>query len=133
VTAALTIAVEVAKAIDELTASFDAPPRVMADRDGGAWVVLDGVDLGSRWSPRTTWLGFHIASTYPYADVYPHFIDAGCKLAATGILPAAVTPGAQMPGQGACLQISRRSNRWDPTRDSAALKALKVIAWLRSS
>ncbi|HVV12775.1 hypothetical protein [Amycolatopsis sp.] len=29
----------------------------------------------------------------------------------------------------AALQLSRRSNRWNPARDNAALKAQKVITW----
>lgn len=124
---------EVANAIDELTETFGELVTATPDADGGAWVVIEGISLGQGWNLSSTWLGFHIATTYPYADVYPHFIDAGCALADNCGLPAAVSSGGQFPGRtGACIQISRKSNRWDPTRDTATLKALKVIDWLRS-
>jgi hypothetical protein len=124
---------EVATAVHEIERAFPAATvTVGPDADGGAWVTVDQVDLGDRWAPRSTWLGFHIASTYPYADVYPHFLDASVRLAEGGALPQAVTENATFPGRAErCLQVSRRSNRWDPTKDTAASKAAKVIEWLR--
>jgi hypothetical protein len=38
---------------------------------------------------------------------------------------------AQFRGQAA-VQISRRSNKLNPATDTAALKLLKVLKWLRS-
>lgn len=124
---------QLAQAVDELVATFSETRVVVTPDPGGVWVEISEVALGGRWTPGSTWLGFHIASTYPYADVYPHFIDGSCLLA-TGGLPQAVSPNASFPPRNEpCLQISRRSNRWDPARDSAAIKALKVIDWLRAS
>jgi hypothetical protein len=124
---------EVAAAVHDIGRAFPAATVTLnPDADGGAWVTVDPVVLGDRWAPTTTWLGFHIASTYPYADVYPHFLDASVRLADGGGLPQAVTENATFPGRAErCLQVSRRSNGWDPTKDSAANKAMKVIAWLR--
>lgn len=124
---------EAARAVDELVATFGEDRVTLTPDAGGVWIEISEIDLGDRWTPGTTWLGFHIASTYPYADIYPHFIDGACSLTAGG-LPPAVSSDATIPTRGEpCLQISRKSNRWDPTRDTAAIKALKVIDWLRAS
>lgn len=132
-TGTVSLAAEVGQAVEELRSTFGhTSVAVTPDSDGGAWVVIDDVELGAAWTQQRSWLAFHIAATYPYADVYPHFIDAGCELAAGG-LPEAITPGASFPEyQGTCLQISRKSNRWNPLTDTAATKALKVIEWVRS-
>jgi hypothetical protein len=127
-----TLSPELVGAADELRATFpDATVTLTTDDQGGAWIVIDPIDLGERWEPIRSWLGFHVAATYPYADIYPHFIPESCRLADGGGLPPAVSTGASMPGlEGTCLQISRKSHRWDPTRDTAAIKALKVSDWL---
>jgi hypothetical protein len=123
----------VAQAVEEIRSTFaDSSITATADADGGAWIVIDGIDLGPKWTPSRSWLAFHLAATYPYADVYPHFMDGALTLAAGGF-PDAVTPRASFPGHPEpCLQISRKSNRWNPANDTAAVKALKVIEWLRS-
>jgi hypothetical protein len=130
--AAAALTEEVAAAVHDIERAFPAASvTVSPDANGGAWVTVDPVNLGDRWAPTTTWLGFHIASTYPYADVYPHFLDGSVRLADGG-LPQGVTENAAFPGHAErCLQVSRRSNRWDPTEDTAANKAVKVITWLR--
>lgn len=126
------LSAELRSAVDELRATFGPKNVAVTPAASGVWVELANVDLGTRWSPATTWLGFHIASTYPYADIYPMFVDATCRLADGG-LPPAVSENATIPARAErCLQISRRSNRWDPARDTAAAKAIKVIQWLRT-
>jgi hypothetical protein len=132
VTAGQTLSEELRHAIQELRETFGTANVVVCPDPGGVWVRVDGIDLGSRWRSGATWLAFHIASTYPYADIYPLFIDGTCELADGG-LPPAVTANATVPiVDGTCVQVSRKSNRWDPTRDTAVAKAIKVIDWLRS-
>lgn len=127
----MTINPEIAEAIDEIKADFpDATITVKAEADGSAWVTVDAVDLGDRWEPTQTWIGFRIADGYPYADTYPHFIDAGVHLA-DGEHPAGVTAGhTYSPDGRPCLQVSRRSNRLDPIVDTASMKLVKVSHWL---
>lgn len=123
---------EIRLAIRELEATFGTTSVAVVPDAGGVWVRVDGIDLGPGWRPGVTSLSFHIATTYPYADIYPLFIDGACELAVGG-LPPAVSTNATIPiCDGPCLQVSRKSNRWDPTRDTAAAKAIKVIDWLRS-
>lgn len=129
-----TLSVELGRAISELEATFpDASIEVTADERGGAWVTVPEIHLGPRWDPPTTWMAFHLAPNYPYADVYPLFMDGACRLASDGSLPAAVTANASTPThEEPCLQVSRRSNHWDPLRDTAAIKVIKVRDWLAS-
>lgn len=103
------------------------PVQVVPDGAGGAFLIVDQVQVGPAYTPSVTWLGFQINAAYPVSDVYPHY---------TGLLARA---DGQPLGQAIsqvtfqerpALQLSRRSNRWQPGVDNAALKAEKVITWL---
>lgn len=116
--------------------------RVKEDADGGAFVIVEGIDIGESYAPSVSWIGFHITWPYPDADVYPHFIDPGVRYVGEGAapnahpegdMPTSLTRGAAMPGfETAAIQVSRRSNRWNPASDTALLKLLRVIDFLRS-
>ena len=128
----MTINPEISEAIDEIKADFPvATITVKADADGSAWVTVDPVDLGGRWSPGQTWIGFRIADGYPYADTYPHFIDASVHLVGGGYATGVTAGHTYAPDGRPCLQVSRRSNRLDPNVDTASMKLVKVIHWLR--
>ena len=118
-------------AIRELVDQFPDAEVQMVEDAGGVWVTLAPVDLGPNWKPRSTWLGFHIPNTYPYADVYPHFVGADVVRSDTNGHIEAVSPNASCNGTPA-VQLSRRSNRWSPTADTAALKARRIIDWMRA-
>ncbi len=125
-----TIIPAVATAIEEIRCTFEGcDVEVEADGSGGALVVVRGVPLGCPYVQPEVWFGFQITFQYPYADVYPHFTNVdlarsdGCSLGGG-------FGTASFQGQPA-IQISRRSNRLNPKRDTAALKLLKVIAWMR--
>ena len=36
------------------------------------------------------------------------------------------------PFTGAATMVSRKSNRWNPAQDTAALKLAKVLDWIRT-
>jgi len=115
---------------------------VKEDGEGGAFVMVNGVRIGDGFAPTSSWIGFHITFPYPDADVYPHFIDAAVKYVGNGEapnahqdgnLPTALSRGATMPGfDRPAIQISRRSNRRDPETDSALLKLIRIVEFLRS-
>jgi hypothetical protein len=122
---------EVSLAVQELKASF--PDSIVTARDlgdGGAQITVDPVDPGEQYSHRETWMKFTIGFQYPDADVYPLFVrpdltrvdgtnhGAGISLASFD--------------EGPALQLSRKSNKLNPATDTAAVKASKVLAWLRS-
>lgn len=133
----------VAQAIAQLGVAFpDCSVTHEEDGDGGAYVIIDGVDIGESFAPRITWIGFRITYPYPESDVYPLFIDATATYHgdrptpnqhADGNLPVPMTRGAEMPGfKKAAVQVSRRSNRRDANTDTAAHKVLRVLDVLRS-
>ena len=125
----MTPAVE--KAIGEIQSSFPEC-RVEAEPDGsgGAFVTVHGVSIGSPYSQSETWIAFQITFQYPYADVYPHFVRPDLtRLDAT---PLGEGMGVAQFRNLPAVQISRRSNRLNPATDTASLKLLKVLQWLRN-
>lgn len=122
---------EVAAAVEEIRAAFaEAAVTVRGDGDGGALVVVDPVDPGPSFVQDVTWVGFHITFQYPNADVYPHFVREDLSRRDGQPLGEATSPSS-FDGRPA-VQLSRRSNRLNPAADTAALKLLKVLEWLRS-
>lgn len=138
----MTPAVE--KAIEAIRNQFGNNVLVAADRDGGAYVIVEGVPIGAPFSQEESWIGFHIPSTSPYADVYPHFVLPGLSRRDGTPLGEGFSTGHNFPDQGAlkspgtmpsrpAVQISRRSNRRDTAGIETPLhKLLKVIQWLKS-
>jgi hypothetical protein len=125
------ITASVEKAITELRSSFhDCVVEVEADGSGGAYSIVRGIPLGPPYIQFDTWIGFQITFQYPYADVYPHFTQPDLARLDNRVLGEGLGT-AQFRNQPA-LQISRRSNRLDPTTDTATLKLLKVLQWLRT-
>src|SRR3954447_26170283 len=81
--------------------------RVQEDGDGGAFVIVDDIEIGDHFAPSRTWIGFPIVWADEDADVYPHYIDAGVGYVGAGAapnefpdgnLPSAMGRGAEMPG-----------------------------------
>jgi hypothetical protein len=127
ITAAVELAVaELGRAFCEC--SVDTSP----DGQGGVFIVLRDVETSELYVQPTTWLGFHISYLYPSADVYPHYVRPDLKRRDGGAHGPGLSPTIWAFENTPSLQVSRRSNRWDPQRDTAALKALKVLAWLRA-
>jgi hypothetical protein len=133
----------VEQAIHELREGLpDNDVRIQNDGDGGAFVIVDGVEIGSNFAPALSWVGFQITFPYPDVDVYPHFLDPTIRYVGAGPapnehpegnLPVAMTRGAMMPGFDCpSVQVSRRSNRRDAMTDTALQKLLRVLGFLRS-
>jgi hypothetical protein len=118
----------VAEAVAAVQAHFAGKPvEVSPDGGGGAFLIIEEVDVGPLYTPSTTWLGFHINATYPASDVYPHFVGALTRTDGSGLGEAiAVTTWRDRPA----LQLSRKSNRWNSAIDNAANKAERVLRWL---
>ncbi len=136
----MTLTPEVEMAVTELREAFpDATVTAVADNQGGAYVTVDPIDLGSKYSPASTWIWFHITFQYPMSDVYPHFIGPDVRRS-DGASPNGLPLGEgsslgsyQIDGQTfPAIQLSRRSNGLNPACDTAALKLQKVLAWLQS-
>ncbi|MCY4496533.1 MAG: hypothetical protein OXC14_04540 [Rhodospirillaceae bacterium] len=120
----------VAKAIEEIRHTFEeCDVEVFPDGSGGAVVVVRGIPLGPPYVQGKVWIGFHITYQYPYADVYPHFTNADLARSGGGGLGAGF--GGASFRDSPAIQISRRSNRLNPKTDTAALKLLKVVKWMK--
>ena len=121
----------VAQGIEEIRSTFEkCGVAADADGDGGAFVVVSGIPLGCPYVQAVVWIGFQITFQYPYADVYPHFTNSDLSRSDGQDLGGGFGT-ATFRGQSA-IQISRRSNRLNPQTDTAALKLLKVIRWIRN-
>ena len=124
-----TLTTAVTDAVGAVRAHFTGlPVEVTPDGAGGALVIINGVDVGPRYRPSTTWLGFHVSAAYPDADVYPHYVG-GDLVRVDGQPHGPAIQSVAWQGRQA-LQISRRSNHRDPAVDNAALKAERIHRWL---
>ncbi|MCW2993602.1 MAG: hypothetical protein JWQ18_1097 [Conexibacter sp.] len=99
--------------------------------DGGAYVIVADLDLGPAFVPRSSWIGFTLPYNYPLADVYPHFACPDLATADGTPLPTPpLNSGQSMPGfNRPATMVSRRSPRWNPAHDTAALKLMRIIGW----
>ncbi len=123
---------EVQRAIEEIRATFAQHGlHERDDGEGGAYVVVEGIDPGPKLEPSPVWIGFRITFQYPYADVYPHFVDGGLRRKDGRPLGEAMSPVQAFEGRPA-IQISRRTNRPDARFETAARKLLRIIDWLRN-
>jgi hypothetical protein len=119
-------------AIEGLKKAFPAARISVLSEDGqgGAFVAVEGVELGPTLLPEKTWLGAQLPSNLPYADVYPLFVGADVRKADGSALAG---PFAPMVWQGRpAIQVSRRNNRVGAGH-TAVSKFVKVIAFLKGS
>ena len=121
---------DVASAIEELRKAFPSSEVCSReDGNGGAYVVVEDVDIGDRYRPSSTWLGGHITALYPYADIYPLFIGGNvCRVDGVAFEPP-VTAGVQFFDRPA-LQVSRRNNHTQNYPQTAVAKFVKVLHFL---
>ncbi len=120
----------VVKAIEEIRSTFDrCTVEAEADSSGGAVVVVKGIPMGCPYAQAQVWIGFRITFQYPYADVYPHFTNADLARSDGGSLGGGF--GTATFRDRPAIQVSRRSNKLNPETDTAALKLLKVIRWMK--
>jgi hypothetical protein len=110
------------------------------DGDGGAFVLVHGIEVGDSFDPTVSWIGFHLTFTCPEADVYPLYLDPALRYVGEGPtpnqhpdgpLPVGITRGATMPGfELPAIQVSRRST--DSEADTPLRKLRRVIDFLRT-
>jgi hypothetical protein len=123
---------QIERAIGEIRSSFpDCKVETEPDGAGGAHVLVHDMPLGPPYAQERIWVGFQITFQYPYADVYPHFTCHDLARTDGKPLGEGIGNGANFRGKPA-VQLSRRSNKLNPATDTAALKLLKVMQWLRT-
>jgi hypothetical protein len=121
---------DVEQAIKELKESFESNKiEVEEESQGGAYIIIHDLEIGSQYSPSKTWIGFIIGFQYPTADVYPHYIDGAVKRVDDKPL---IDPFSKTNWRDKDVwQISRRTNNLDPLTQTATSKLFKIIDWLR--
>lgn len=121
---------DVSNAIEELKRGFPSSEvTCREDGSGGAYVVVEEVEIGERFRPSSTWLGGHIPALYPYADIYPLFMGDDVRRVDGVAFEAPVTHGATFLERRA-LQISRRNNRTQHFPQTAVAKFVKVLHFI---
>lgn len=127
---------EVEAAIQEIRWAFpEHQLEVQPEPQGGAYVVVNHLQIGDQYAPSTSWVGFLITFQYPYADCYPHYVDGRVERADGQALGQGFSGPMtwQTPLQSrSAVQVSRRSNRLNAATDTALLKLLKVLEWMKS-
>jgi hypothetical protein len=122
--------VEVSQAIEELKRQFATSSlTVREDGQGGAYVVMEPVALGTKYRPEATWIGFQIPAQYPYADIYPVFIGGNVVRADGVAFVVPVTQGHNFEGRPA-IQVSRRNSAAQSGLQKAPAKILKVLDFM---
>jgi len=120
---------QVSSAIDEVRSNFpDAQVHICPDGNGGAHITVDPIELGSPYAQESTWVGFQVPHTYPYSDIYPHFVRHDLSRLDNAVLGEGFSPG-QFQGRPA-IQISRKSKDSTVATHCVA-KLLSVIDWLK--
>lgn len=123
---------DVERAIVEIRRTFpDNAIEVQPDSDGGAYIIVQNLEIGEQYTPSISWLGFQITFQYPHADVYPHYIDGNVRRVDGQPHGAGLQASQSWQGRNA-MMVSRRSNRWNAAIDTAAAKLTKVLIWLKS-
>ena len=121
---------DVADAIEELKQAFPSSTvTISEDGQGGAYVFVENLDIGARFAPSITWMGGHITALYPYADIYPVFIDAAVSRAGGRGFDAPITQGHNFAGRPA-IQISRANNQVQNCPQTAVAKFMKILDFL---
>lgn len=127
----MTTTAAITEAIEELTQTFvDATITAEDDGAGGAWVTISDVSLGPVYEQESSWIAFQITFPYPEADVYPLFVRPDLRRKDGGAHGEGFQSVQWGPRAETGTQLSRRSNRLDPTIDTAATKVLKVLKWM---
>lgn len=121
---------EVAEAIEELRKAFGSSKVTVAeDQAGGAYIIVESVDVGPRFRPRVTWMGGHVSALYPAADIYPVFIGADVCRADGKPFETPITHNHNFAGRPA-IQISRRNNQIHLAPQTALAKFAKILSFL---
>lgn len=124
---------KVEAAIAELLANYPGSVEATNLGDGGAKIIVRGLSLdGSPFAQPDTWCGFVLAFSYPYADIYPHFVRHDLSRRDRQPLGQSIHLGRAFYGEAAVM-LSRRTKVFDQENPvNAVLKLEKVMKWLIS-
>jgi hypothetical protein len=121
-------------AVEEIQRAFpENSITIKEEVNGDLYMVISDLEIGEQYTPKTSWLGFKLTFQYPFADVYPHYIDGNIRRSDGASFGEGIHLNQTFAGlpDRSSIMLSRRSNRWNPATDTAALKLIKVLDWIR--
>lgn len=125
----------VEQAIDEIRKAFPGcAVDIESDGAGGAFVRVHRLSFGPLYEPEIGWVAFHIPFNCPHPDIYPHWLPDELRRKDDKPLGEAFHKREMQLGtfNGPATMVSRRSTKWNPAHDTAALKLAKILDWIRS-
>jgi hypothetical protein len=126
---AVQFAQPLAAALDEIERDFGTV-SAEPDGSGGAYVRVDSVEAGPRWSPTLIPVEFQLLYNYPFAAIYPYYTTIELQRVDGGPWPSALQRADWRGRQ--VVQISLRSTRWQPGIETASSSLAQVRHWLHN-
>ena len=121
----------VKRALDELHERFGGL-EIEPDGPGGARVTVQRVPLPAGLSRSESWVGFVIPHNYDDVQVYGHHFPRDLRRAdGAELAPPGISYGGEWSGKPS-LVVSRGSNNWRKGIDTALIKLLKVLGFLKT-
>lgn len=122
----------IVEAIDELKMVFGNDNVILTpEKDGGAYVMVKKIELGAKFNCPHIWCSFYINYLYPASDIYPHYVSPELCFSNGEKLNGPFSTVIENKNKDKCIQVSRRSNRWNPAQDTALLKLEKVLKFIK--
>jgi hypothetical protein len=128
----------VAKALDGLRNHFPNNPIEVAPTEvGGAFVIIEGVELGMPYRQSDTWVGFYLSDACPHDDTYPFYVRGdlsradGAELKTPLHINQVFPPTAStLPARASVMVSRRQKNQSSFAHETPLLKLLTVIKWM---
>lgn len=128
----------VAKAIEGLRNHFPDHHIVVAPtEDGGAFVIVEGVELGAPYRQAESWVGLFLSTACPDDDTYPFYVRGdlsrldGAELKTPLHINHTFPPADSTLPKRASVMVSRRQkNQSSWARETPLLKLLTIIKWM---
>ena len=110
--------------------------RAVPDGQGGVWVEISGVELGSPYTQEGTFAICLLPFSLPGADIYPLFLRPDLsRLDGSALGPSFRVTTLQWPGdteQRPVIQVSRRTKGGGFALQNPRQKIDKVLDWVRT-
>lgn len=99
------------------------------DGEGGAYVEVGPVAIGTRWTPDALSISCQVAFNYPDAAIYPFYATSALQ-STIGSWPSALQ---RVTWRGRdVIQVSLRTRQWRPEHDTASTAIAMVGHWFRT-
>jgi len=125
---ATAVTADVADALTEIGVHYGRRASHEPDGEGGALIVIQGVELPVSWGRKIAPLHFVIPFNFPATPPYPYYLPQDVQ-------PPPPWHQALQPIEWrgeSMIQVSLRNANWNAAKDSIVGCVMQVSAWLRS-